>query len=470
MKEESEGFLWNERGDSLVRRFEKMRREGTFRFMDVSDYEEVINTYMDKGQLEKAGQVIRLALHQHPGSVVIRLKKADLLISLEKYEQAWDILNLLVHLDPNNYEAFLLRGLAGIHLGRKKEAFQDFDTALILGEEITGDIAYQIGNELEIAGMYEEALIYMQRAYRDNPEDVSVLFDMAFIYQQLGRDEEALGVYRDFLEEEPFDVTAWGNMGRLCLKLERYDEALDAFEFLLAIQDDNPEGLFYKGRTLMHMNRFREAVTEYRSYVSLSPHDVEGMINLGTCYRETGEYSRALSWYKLAVEENADNALPYFLIAELYVMRDNWKEAEGWCLKALERDSKDAGFWYLLYHIYQHTGTVEKEIEVLDTLTALVPENVSYWMEYLLLLLDLAEERHFEVVLKRALSYLPADPELLYLQSAVHFLAGKNKEGKESILKAWKAAPDKLDSFLKQFPSLEEVPAVYEIIQQLKTR
>ena len=56
MKEKSEDFLWNERGNNLVRRFEKMRKEGTFRFMDVSDYEEVINTYMDKGQLKKPGR------------------------------------------------------------------------------------------------------------------------------------------------------------------------------------------------------------------------------------------------------------------------------------------------------------------------------------------------------------------------------------------------------------------------------
>ena len=468
MREEAEGFLWNERGDNLVRRFEKMRKEGTFRFMDVSDYEEIINTYMDKGELEKAGQTIKLALHQHPGALTIRLRKADLLISLEEYEKALELLNLLTHLDSQNYEVFLLRGLACIHLGRKDEAILDFDTSLELGDEMAGDIAFQIGNELEIAGMYEEALVYMIRAYEINPEDVSVLFDMGFLYQQLGKDEKALSVYRKFLEEEPFDVTAWGNLGRLYLKLERYEEALDAFEYLLAVQEDNPEGLFYKGRTLMHMGRFQEAEEEYRIYVSRSPHDMEGMINLGTCYRENKEYSRALTWYKMAVEESPDNPLPYFLIAEVYGLRNKWEDAEIYCRKALERDHEDDAFWHLLYYIYEHTGTLRKQIEVMDTLTALVPDNISYWLEYLLLLYDLPGKREFEGTLKRALKHLPEAAELYYLKGIVRFQEGRYAEGEENFHRAWSYDPEKLDWFLEKLPGILQIPEAQEYIQHLK--
>ncbi|HHJ10011.1 MAG TPA: tetratricopeptide repeat protein [Bacteroidetes bacterium] len=470
MKEKSEDFLWNERGNNLVRRFEKMRKEGTFRFMDVSDYEEVINTYMDKGQLEKAGQTIKLALHQHPGALTIRLRKADLLVSLEKYEKALELLNLLAHLDSQNYEVFLLRGLALIHLGRKNEAIRDFDTSLSLGDEMSGDIAYQIGNELEIAGMYEEALIYMIKAYEENPDDVLVLLDMGLIYQQLGMNDDALRVYRDFLEEEPFDVTAWGNLGRLYLRMERYEEALEAFEYLLAIQDNNPEGLFYKGRTLMQMERFREAEEEFRIYVSQSPHDVEGMINLGICYRQTGEYGRALSWYKMAVEESPDNPLPYFLIAKVYSLRNKWEDAEIYCRKALDRDHEDDEFWYLLYHIYKHTGTLRKQIEVMDTLTALVPDNASYWLEYLLLLYDLPGKREFEGTLKRALKHLPSAAELYYLQGIVRFQEGKYAEGEENFLRAWSYDPGKIDWFLEKFPHILQIPEAQECIQQLKIK
>ena len=338
-----------------------------------------------------------------------------------------------------------------------------------MGEEARADIAFQIGNELEIAGWYADALPFMKIAYQEDEDNLAALFDMGFVYEQLGKNDDAIKMYEKLLDEDPFDLIAWGNLGKLFLKLERYTEALDAFEYQLAIHENNLEGLFNKGRALMHLGRFGDAAKEYRIYASLSPHDVNAMINLGSCYRETGEYGRSLSWFKMAIEEDAENPLPYFLIAEVYMLRENWEEAENYCRKALELDGEDDEIWFALYRILEYTGTPRQRLEVMDMITALAPDNLAYWIEYLVLLYVLREKREFEIVLKRAEKYLPEAAELLYMKGIVRFMEGKTEEGEELFIRAWSFDPSKLDWFLDRFHDILDVPGLHEFIKQLKS-
>ena len=60
-------------------KFESMLKTNSVYFFDSIEFEEIIHYYIDSGKTSLAKKAIKLALKQHPKSVVLKLLKAELL-------------------------------------------------------------------------------------------------------------------------------------------------------------------------------------------------------------------------------------------------------------------------------------------------------------------------------------------------------------------------------------------------------
>ncbi len=468
MREEKEEFPEEEKENRLVSRFERMRREGIVRYMDVSDYEEIIDAYLDKGQFDKAEQTVRLALRQHPSAFSLILKKADIFLARSDYLPALEVLDPLTRLDPNNYEVYLLRGFAFTHLEREEEAVRDFDKALALGAGMEGDIAFQAGTELEMAGYYKYALKYMAQAYEKNPFDIQALFELAFLYQHTGNNESAIKYYKRYLREEPFDEGAWNNLGEVYLDSGNYEEALEAFDFQLAIHPASPDGLFNRSRTLMRLQRFPDAVEGFIKYLEKNPDDVEAMLLLGHSYHMSGEDKRALGWYKVAAGEAPDDPEPCYRAAQLYRSMGLAGEAEMCCLRALEKDPENLVFNHELFLIWEHLRSSLDRLAMIRNISYRDPENIVYWLDYFTLLYKMREMKELERALEDAARYLPGHPYLAYMKGTVSFLEGRIPEGEELLSRALEKDPRGVEIFLERFPQLRAIREVNDLIDKFK--
>ncbi len=468
MREDQEGFPDREREERLLKRFERMRREGTFRYMDVSEFEEIIEAYLDKGQFDKAEQTVRLALRQHPSAFMLILKKAEIHLARAEYLLALEVLNPLTRLDPTNYEVFLFRGFALVHLERKDEALRDFERALELGSGMEGDIAFQAATELEMTGHYKEALRLMEQAYHHDPFDIQAMYELGFLYQQTGQHDRAIEIYRRYLREEPFDEGAWNNLGETLMERNDYQGALEAFEYQLAIHPASPDGLYNRGRVLMLMQRFGEAAEMFREYLQRTNDDTEAMLHLGKCYEMMGEYSRALSWYKVAAAENLDDPEPCFMAARLYRTLAQYDEAERCALKTLETDPEDPIYNFELFLVWEHTRPASERLGLIRNIVSRAPEEVNYWIELLSLLYHMRQMKEFRYSLADAYRHHPDHPLLLCLEGAVGLLEGRMDEGLDLIEEALQKDPEKYREMLKRFPQLDTIPEVKRLIQKYK--
>lgn len=468
MREEKEGFPEEERENRLLNRFEKMRREGVFRYMDVAEYEEIIDAYLDKGQYDKAEQTVQLSLRQHPSAFSLILKKAEIHLARADYLLALEVLNPLTRLDPTNYEVFLLRGFALTHLEREQEAVRDYDRALSLGSGMEGDIAFQAATELEMRGYYKKARVYMEKAYELNPFDIQAMFELAFLCHQTGEVKKAIDIYERYLREEPFDEGAWNNLGEVRISTGEYEQALEAFEFQLAIHPGSPDGLFNRARAMMALGRYPEAIESLRKYLEKVPDDMEAMLLLGDSYRKTGETRRALSWYKVAAAESPEDPEPCYRAAVLYRMTGMSEEAEVCCMRSLEIDPGNAVFNHELFLIWEATRPPRERLLLIKNIVAAGPENITYWLDYLSLLYELREMSELEGALEDAFRHLPAHPLLMYMKGSIRFLEGKTAEGEDLFAGALAKHFEDHEAFLQRFPRLASLPEVKSLIDKFK--
>ena len=82
----------------LSNKFEQMLEMNEHYFFDVEEFEDLIDYYLEKNEMEKANKAIDFALYQHPNSSALKIKQAQYLIENHQPNKGLDILNA----DPIN--------------------------------------------------------------------------------------------------------------------------------------------------------------------------------------------------------------------------------------------------------------------------------------------------------------------------------------------------------------------------------
>jgi hydroxyacylglutathione hydrolase len=109
-------------------------------------------------------------------------------------------------------------------------------------------------------GLLEEALFYVNKELKENPENPEAMEFKAFLLNDLGRNREALEVFDTILAsggEQPYIV-----MGKGCalMGLAQYEESLPCFDAVLKAKPDLKEAEVYKGMALYLSGRVDEAM------------------------------------------------------------------------------------------------------------------------------------------------------------------------------------------------------------------
>ena len=127
-------FRKREEENELVRRFEDHLKKKNTEFFDLDAYEQIIDYYLLRAKYNKALQAVNQAIGQYPFSTELLTVKADILVNLEEYEQALDLLEKAKAFQPNDWEIFLTTGSILSQQGKFKEAIENYEQALTLAE------------------------------------------------------------------------------------------------------------------------------------------------------------------------------------------------------------------------------------------------------------------------------------------------------------------------------------------------
>ena len=102
MKEEFEDVFHEEEYDELLNRWEDMLKNKKKYFFDVFEFENIIDYYIDIDKANNALNAINLASEQHPSSINIQLKKAQVLVEKGLSNQALKIIDNIELIESSN--------------------------------------------------------------------------------------------------------------------------------------------------------------------------------------------------------------------------------------------------------------------------------------------------------------------------------------------------------------------------------
>ena len=98
---------------------------------------------------------------------------------------------------------------------------------------------YRMGWVYNAAGDPSIALKHLEKAYRVNPADDKVKFEMIFAYNALGRFDEAIKMLEVDIQNKPKDINLYKELGYAYGGAKKFEKAIEVFKKGMALFPDN---------------------------------------------------------------------------------------------------------------------------------------------------------------------------------------------------------------------------------------
>jgi len=416
----------------LVDKFEEKLRFNQSFFFDVEEYEMLIDYYVENDDLVKTNMLLKHAISQHPGSVSILLKKAQVYVYSDNPDKALELLNQLEKLEPDNSDVFFTKGAIYSQLQSSEKAIEEYKKAIAKSESID-EIYINIGFEYEHLNNYVKSIEYFRKALDISPDNEMILYELSYSFEQAGMLGEGIAYFLDYIDKYPYNRTAWTVLGSTYNANGEMQKAIEAFDFAIAI-DDTDSGAYYQKASVYYANaNYTEAINIYKEILDLN---LEYFLAtpyffIGECYEKMEEYETAIEYYNQSIkidEENPDawigRGICFYELKKIPQAINDVKKGI-----ALSDEESCADYKLILAEMLFKEDT-DGAIELYKEVIELDPDNKDAWLDYSDALRDKGMMSEAIDLLIDAVKTYPEKSEFLYRLAALLLI---NKETNSSF-------------------------------------
>ncbi len=203
----------------------------------------------------------------------ILLDKADFLYQSQMPQQAIEVYDAAIDLNPDFYAAWLGKAKSLLYLDRYDAALTAIDEAIRISPKsysawhILGQIYIQANNNLT------KAIAAYARAIEINPNYASLWRDRGLALRKQKKYTQAIESFTKASEINPQDSDNWLDLATTLNAVDKDKQALAAIERALKIDPQNPAIWQEKGAILTKNRQYNEACDIYRQSRTITPED-----------------------------------------------------------------------------------------------------------------------------------------------------------------------------------------------------
>lgn len=411
-----------------LEKFESMLKTNSVYFFDSTEFEEIINHYLNSGKSSLAKKAIELGLKQHPSSISLKLAFVEMLIFEEKFDKASSMLNELEEIEPSNDQIYLQKAALFSKKDMHKEAITELNKALLFAEDEV-DILSMIGMEYLYLDEYETARLNFAKCLDVEYDDYSSLYNVIYCFDMEQRHHEAVDYLKDYIDKEPFCEIAWHQLGRQYYILEKFQDAVKAFDYSIVIDDQFVGAYIEKAKALEEVQRFDEAIANYLMAIELEDGTPFIYLRLGMCYERIADKKQALKYYNLTVKEDPLLAKGWLALTNLYVTQKNYNKALLFINKALSIDSENTMYWSRFAEINLKLNLFEEAAKAFEKCVKFEDYRLDIFVGLIDLLYYIGDFEKALSYARKAKSLYKDFAEIEYRLSGLYFIVENEAKG-----------------------------------------
>ncbi|MEI6695736.1 MAG: tetratricopeptide repeat protein [Bacteroidota bacterium] len=452
--------------NELVDKFEQKIKFNQSYFFDVEEYEMLIDYYIDNENIPYTNQLIQHAVSQHPDSIGILLKKAQLYAYADNTEKALELLAKLESMDPDNSDVFFTKGAIYSQLKRYEKAIEEYHKAITRTEELD-EVYINIAFEYENLGNYEKAIEYLKKALEISPENEMVLYELAMSFDFAQRSEESIGFFQNYLNENPYSYVGWINLGTAFNSQGLNEKAIEAFDYALAIDEINSSAYYSKAATYIGMEEYVKAIDVYNEVLLLDNNFAIPYYYIGECYEKMEDFNAAIDYHTRSIKHDE-----YFSDAWLgrgisFYELKKIPQSINDIKKAISLNEDNAEYQLILAEIL-HKEKMEGASEIYKKVLKEDPSNTDAWLDYSDSFRDDGDLETAIEIISNGLKAMPKNVELYYRLAAYQLLNREVKTAYITIAVALEIDAEPLSDFFDYISELKLEAYFIEIIEQFK--
>jgi tetratricopeptide (TPR) repeat protein len=440
---------------NLISEYENMSRKGHLNYFEDKDLFQLINYYEDEHALDKALEVVDLALDQYTYRSDFYTIKARLLLTLGDIEEAMELLENAENISPYELEVKLLKARAFSELGCFSEALELVQQARQLSQsseliDILFCEAFIYEDAKQFSDMYNslKEILYLDPENDDALERLWVSVELSKSYK------DSVKFHSWLIGKNPYSYLAWYNLGHAYACIGKYEEAINALEYSFLINDRFEIGYKDCAELCFQVCDFKMALAVYKEALTKFGNDSELLSSVGQCYIKLDQHATAKSYLERASKIDPYNDEVFYFLGECYSRERKWAHAIRHYIKAIQLEDRREEYYAGLANTYERLEDFTKADYYYSKATETGPEDPGYWFMHARFLLSIEEPEAASQVLEEA-EYHTYGYELLYCKAAVFLALGKKDVALEWLRQALNEEFEKYTLIFDLYPQAE---------------
>jgi tetratricopeptide (TPR) repeat protein len=455
----------------LLKRFENLKKGRSQSYIDEESFEKLIDYFDEREDIGSALEAAEKGAEQYPFSSTMIIRKADLLIATHKYREALTLLDHAAMLDSSDINVYILRTDAYLALDKQEKAVEILEQALTLftGEERIS-LLFELADVYDDYQEFEKVFDCLKLILEQEPNNEEALYKICFWTDFTGRNEESIKLHQKIIDEYPYNDLAWFNLAAAYQGIKLYEKALDAYHYAVAINEKFDYAYRNMGDAYIRLKKYKEAIEVLQKVLELTKPESLIYEALGYCFDKLRNNGQARFYYRKASHISPDDSKLYYKIACTYFNEGEWESAVKQLETALKIHRHQTEYNLLMGECKMQQGFYKDAIHYFSAVVSQSPKNRKGW-EALVRCLYLGkyyEEAKEQVT--AAIKILNTPPIFVYYLSAIFFALGKSKEGILQLENAMTAAPKLVKRFVELNPSILQNHSVVDVISKFKRK
>lgn len=325
----------------------------------------LVDLYRRRGDVSLAVQTLESMARQFRSDTSVLIDVADRLLRLEQAEQASELYELIVRVEPTNPDNWIAAGQFHFVSQRRSEAERTWRRILEIGLP-AAEAQATLADVFFDHGLMEEAVIEQQEAVNLEPSNVAFLRSLALMQEQAQRLPVALRSWERVLElatQSQLQEEAREAIVRVHLALGRLPEAVDDFRARFEAEPSDSGAGYLLGLGLTELGRIDDAVQVWQSMVEVDPGDVYALQSLERLYTSQNRIGESVEIIVRLAELQPDRAREYYYrLAELSLRQFDDAAAVRFAQLAVELNPDDPTAHARLGTIYRQMQQYDRAV------------------------------------------------------------------------------------------------------------
>jgi tetratricopeptide (TPR) repeat protein len=455
----------------ILKRYENLKKGRSQSYIDEESFEKLIDYFDEREDISSALEAAEKGAEQYPFSSTMIIRKADLLIATHKYREALSLLDHAAIIDSSDINVYILKTDAYLALDKQEKAVQILEEALTLftGEERIS-LLFELADVYDDYQEFEKVFDCLKLILEQEPNSEEALYKICFWTDFTGRNEESIKLHQKIIDEYPYNDLAWFNLAAAYQGIKLYEKALDAYHYAVAINEKFDYAYRNMGDAYIRLKKYKEAIEVLQKVLELTKPESLVYEALGYCYDKLHNNAQARFYYRKASHISPDDSKLYYKIACTYFNEGEWEGAVKHLETALKIHRNQTEYNLLMGECKVQQGFFKDAIHYFSSVVSQSPRNKKGWEALVRCLYVGKYYEEAKEQVSAAIKILDKQPIFVYYLSAVLLALGKTKEGILQLENAMSIAPKLVKKFVELNPSILQNHNVVDVISKFKRK